>query len=60
MTALSINTEEEEEEEEVPTVDSPIKIDWSQFQMSSHVVKFLRHGDPKYRGVSTSSFVLCM
>ena len=57
MTALSINTEEEEE---VPTADSSIKIDWSQFQMSSHVVKFLRQGDPKYREVSTSSCVLYM
>ena len=57
MTALSINTEEEEE---VPTADSLTKIDWSQLQMSSHVVKFLRQGDPKYREVSTSSCVLYM
>ena len=48
------------EEEEVPTADSLTKIDWSQFQMSSHVVKFLRQGDPKYREVSTSSCVLSM
>ena len=44
------------EAEEAPTDDSSIKIDWSQFQMSSHVVKFLRQGDPKYREVSTSLF----
>ena len=62
MNDLSIDNSSDTgiEEEEVPTADSSIKIDWSQFQMSSHVVKFLRQGDPKYREVSTSSCVLCM
>lgn len=26
-------------------------IDWTQFQMTSHVVKFIKHGDPKYREI---------
>ena len=62
MNDLSIDNSSDTgiEEEEVPTADSLTKIDWSQFQMSSHVVKFLRQGDPKYREVSTSSCVLCM
>ena len=37
------------DKEECNTIDECI--DWTQFQMTSHVVKFIKHGDPKYREI---------
>ena len=31
--------------------NSPTTIDWSQFQVTSHVVKFMKNGDSKYREI---------
>ncbi|KAL7552385.1 hypothetical protein ACHAWF_015633, partial [Thalassiosira exigua] len=40
------------EENSVLAEEGPvIKIDWSQFQVTSHVVKFMKNGDAKYREI---------
>ena len=39
------------EENKAPTDLAGRDIDWSQFLVTSHVIKFLRNGDPKYREI---------
>ncbi|KAL9182922.1 hypothetical protein ACHAXT_004201 [Thalassiosira profunda] len=39
------------EENKAPTDLVGREIDWSQFLVTSHVVKFIRNGDPKYREI---------
>ena len=37
--------------EESPSPSSMCKLDWSQFQVTTHVVKFIKNGDAKYREI---------
>ena len=40
-----------EEKVTVREQETPTTIDWSQFQVTSHVVKFMKNGDSKYREI---------